>query len=554
MFGQYTLGWPLVLLGARRALGTATAALPLAAALCATGTYALALELLGRRRIAAVAGGLMVASPIFALQSGVFLTYVFTLGLGLLFSAALLSGLRLGSLWRPVLAGALLGWIFLTRPFDAVIWGATVGGYALWRERDRWRPTILRLVVAGAAALPFVVAGLLHNRRLTGDPLEFAVTVKDPLDTFGFGERRLMPGFKAVDYTVGSALRSAAKNAFFFPWFLAGTYVALGVAAASTWHRRHDRGTWLLLGLGLAFPLAYLPFWGTHLSSLASRISGPIYLVPLYAPVCILTAAALVRWWDERRRLAWVVAGLLVVATIPAAWDRFTLNRTISRSQAPWEQSLEGIEEPALVLVADSATVLYANPSGANRPELDGPRLFAVVEGPEVLDLIAEQPERAVYLQAATVPSQEIGPREDPTEPDVVVRSAQVLSGSSVSVRMELELPPATRRARLTVDTGAVQQGWTGDPGSLPTELTFGAGAGALPLDDQGRIDITLGWGEEGEPPTVRASLLYRVTGSGVEVLSLPLVQQLVAIDDGVVEWRHALSVPELAVTVARGA
>src|SRR5690606_4631663 len=156
-------------------------------------------------------------------------------------------------------------------------------------------------------------------------PFTFAMTLKDPLDTFGFGERRLMPGFEEVDYTVGSALRSTAKNAFFFPWFLAGTYVALVVAAMATWRRRRDGSTWLLLGLGLAFPLAYLPFWGTYLSSLASRISGPIYLVPLYAPVCILTAASLVRWWDERRRLAWVVAALLVVATVPAAWDRFAL-------------------------------------------------------------------------------------------------------------------------------------------------------------------------------------------------------------------------------------
>jgi len=554
VFGQYTLGWPLVLLAARLTFGTATAALPVAAALCATGTYALALELLGRRRTAAVAGALMVASPIFALQSGVFLTYVFTLGLGLLFSAALLSGLRLGSLGRTLLAGGLLGWIFLTRPYDAVVWGAAVGGFALWRERHRWRPVLLRLVAAGAAALPFVVAGLLHNRRLTGDPLAFAVTLKDPLDTFGFGERRLMPGLKANDYTLASALRSTAKNAFFFPWFLAGTHVAVVVAAVSTWQRRRDGATWLLLGLGLAFPIAYLPFWGTYLSSLASRVTGPIYLVPLYAPVCILTAAALVRWWDERRRLAWALAALLVVATVPAAWDRFTLNRTISQSQAPWAQSLEGIDEPALVLVADSGEVLYANPFGANHPELDGPRLFATVDGPEVLDLIAEQPQRTAYLQAATVPSQEIGPREGPAEPEVVVRPVEVVSGPTVTVRLEVDLPPDAGPTRLAVATGAAARNWAGEPASLPTTLSFGAGTGAVPLDGRGRIEITLGWGADGQPPMVRASLLYRVVGGSVEVLSLPLLHQLVTIDEGVVEWRHALSVPQLSVSVTGAA
>lgn len=551
VFGQYTPGWPLVLLAARLMFGTATAALPLAAALCASGTYALAHELLRRRRTAVVAGALMVASPIFALQSGVFLTYVFTLGLGLHFSAILLAALRRRSTGLALLSGGLLGWIFLTRPFDAIVWGAAVGGYGLWRRRERWRPVLLQLVAAGAATLPFVAVGLLYNQRLTGDPLEFAVALKDPLDAFGFGDRRLMPGFEVTDYTLASALRSTAKNAFFFPWFLAGTYVALVVAAAAIWKRRRESSTWLLLGLGLAFPLAYLPFWGTYLSSLASRVSGPIYLVPLYAPVCILVADALAGWWEAHRRFAWTVAALLVVATVPAAWDRFALNRTISQSQAPWAQSLDGIDEPALVLVADSGELLYANPFGANRPELGGPRLFATLDGPEVLDLIAEQPERTVYVQAATVPSQEIGPREDPAEPDVVVRSAEVVSGPTIRARLELDVPVGAGPTRLVVDTGAVQQEWTGDPGSLPTELTLGAGPGALPLGEQGRIEITLSWGASGEPPSTRAALLYRVEDGTAEVLSVPLLQRLVAIDDGPFEWRHALSSPELAVTVA---
>jgi len=561
LFGQYTLGWPLVLLAARQALGTATAALPLAAALCAAGTYALAYELLGhRRRTAAVAGALMVASPIFALQSGVFLTYVFTLGLGLLFGAALLSGLRLGALGRSLVAGALLGWIFLTRPYDAVVWGAVVGGYALWRERDRWRPALLQLVAVGAAALPFVVAGLLYNARLSGHPLEFAVTLKDPLDTFGFGERRLMPGLAPVDYTVWSAMRSTAKNGFFFPWFLAGTYVGIVVAAVGTWQRRRDDSTWMLLGLGLAFPLAYLPFWGTYLSSLASRVSGPIYLVPLYAPVCMLTATALVRWWDERRRLAWVVVALLVVGTVPAASDRFALNRTISQSQSPWRESLEDIDEPALVLVADSGEVLYANPFGANPPDLDGPLLFATLDGPEVLTLIAEQPGRAVYLQAASAPSQEIGPREDPPEPEVVVRPVTVVSGRTATLRLAVALPASPGPVHLEVDTGAARRAWSDDPETLPTELTIGDGPGALPLDADGRIEVTLGWGAgagpDPHPPMVRATILYRVVEGRVELLSLPLLQVLAVLndEDDDFEWRHALEVPELGVSVSGGA
>src|SRR5690606_17833398 len=212
LFGQYTIGWPLVLLVARVLTGSTAPALALGAALAVAGTYALAYELLRRRAVAVAAGGPLLASPILALQAGVHLTYLFTLGLGLLFGALLRSGLRRQRPGRLVAAGVLLGGVFLTRPYDAVVWGGVFAAWSLLEHRARWRPVVPRLVVVGAGALPLVAVGLWVNHRLTGSPVEFAMTVKDPLDTFGFGERRLMPSFEPVDYTPYQALRSSAKN------------------------------------------------------------------------------------------------------------------------------------------------------------------------------------------------------------------------------------------------------------------------------------------------------------------------------------------------------
>ena len=470
LFGQYTPGWPIVLLLARVLTGTATSALALAGGLCVGGTYALAYALTRRRDTAVVAAVLMLASPIYALQAGVYLPYVFSVGLGLCATALVVSGLRPRRPARLVLAGLILGWVFLTRPFDTVVWGGVLAIYVLWVERDRWRDAVRTLSVLVGAGVPLLVAGLLYNRRLTGSLLEFPMTVKDPLDVFGFGTRRLAPKFGEVEYGLRSALRSSAKNLFVFPWFLAGTYITLASAllAVIRWWRRPS--TWLLVALGAAFPLAYFPFWGTYLSSLASRISGPIYLVPLYAPVCILVAALLVEWRAHRPRWAAGLAVLLVVATIPAAWDRFSLNRVISPSQAPWHDSLDAVEDPSLVLVADSTYVIYANPFGANPPDLSGPRLFAVPEGPEVLALIAEHPERALYLQAADVPAQELGPREDPIDVDVVVSPARVISAPAVTLRPSLQLP-SDREVTVTVTTGADERSWSGRPDELPEQL-----------------------------------------------------------------------------------
>jgi hypothetical protein len=137
LFTQYTLGWPLVLLAAAVATGTAGNALLLGAALAVIGTYAITFELRRDQALATTASALMVASPILAIQGGVYLSYLFTLGLGLLFGAALLSGVRRQRPWRLAGAGLLLGWIFMTRPYDAVLWGLAFGGYLLVIERAR---------------------------------------------------------------------------------------------------------------------------------------------------------------------------------------------------------------------------------------------------------------------------------------------------------------------------------------------------------------------------------------------------------------------------------
>ena len=81
-----------------------------------------------------------------------------------------------------------------------------------------------------------------------------------------------------------------------------GGYLGSVVALAGLWIRRHEPIAKVTLLVAAAFPVGYFVFWGTYLSSLASRISGPIYLVPLYGVVCILAAVAIDHWWNRSRR------------------------------------------------------------------------------------------------------------------------------------------------------------------------------------------------------------------------------------------------------------
>jgi 4-amino-4-deoxy-L-arabinose transferase-like glycosyltransferase len=557
IYSQYTLGWPLVLLAAEVLTGSAIAAPVFGASLAVAGTYAFAYELLSSRRVATVASALMVASPILAIQGGVHLSYLFTLGVGLLFATALMRGTTKR---RPVLlvtAGGLLGWIFLTRPYDAVLWGLAAGLYVLVVERSRWSQALPRLLVAAACAVPLVVVGLAHNHHVTGAWMEFPITAADPLDTFGFGGKRLMPGFDIFHYGPRQAVRATLKNAALFPWFLVGSYGGLLLAMWGLWTLRRQRSVIALLLIAAVFPLGYIVFWGNHLSSEAARISGPIYFVPLYAPACILMAEPLVRWWSDRRARAIGVAVALAVITVPLAANRFSVNHDNSAQQLAWRDSTSDLQGPAIVFVADTAPYLmYLNPYSRNAPDLDGEILYANADSPAMLDLIAARPERTPYLQVADVASQELGPREEPVDlhvallPIVVHRDAEL----ELVVHVSADADAAGATLAVTTSEGAalpVDGGPAGPDGTtVSVPLRTAEEAGAVALDERGILTVTLDLTPGAERPSaVRVRLPYRVVAGELEVLTPGEAQRLTKVGD-TLQWHHAAGLPELGVTM----
>lgn len=559
-FTQYTLGWPLVLFAAATLTGTTLAALPVGAALAVVGTYAFGLEVLRDQRTATAGAALLVASPVLPIQAGAYLSYLFTLGLGLLAGTALLSGIRRGRTRRVVVAGALLGWIFLTRPYDALLWGAAFSGYALLATRGRRSRTLRSVLLCAAAAVPFVVVALAYNRHVTGSLLQFPITAADPLDTFGFGPHRLMPTFEVVDYGVGSALRATAKNAFLLPWFLAGSYLGLLLAAWGLWQRRREPALPAMVFVGAAFPLGYFVFWGNHLSSLAARISAPIYFIPLYAPICLLAGSVLVRWWTDRRRLATATITVLAVITFPLGLDRFDANRDISVQQAAWRDSVRDLPGRPLVFVADSAPyLLYLNPFSANGPDLDGPILYAVDGDPAMLDLIADRPDRTPYLQQGSVPSPELGPREDPEPLDVAVTPVEVHRGRAVTLTVTVARPFDGTPLQVEVSTGAdvrrveIPADGSTVPAVLRLRVAVPGTVGDLALGDRGRLSVlVLGGSAPGDTPRprFRADTVYRVVDGQAEVLAPVSLQRRVLVD-GELQWRRAVSLAGLDVQLA---
>ena len=434
-FSQYTLGWPLVLLAADVGFGSPDGALALGTALTVVGTYLLAREIIGDPRTAFIAGALMLLSPIVIIQSGIYLGYLFTLGLGLLFATVVLSGFRTGRYGRLVLGGGLVGWIFITRPFDAVLWTVAVVGTVAWSRRREPQAIVRAAVALGIGFAPLLVATLAYNRHVTGSFGQFPITAADPLDTFGFGARRIMPTFHSADYTVIQAFRSSAKQAFLLPFFMMGSYVLAAVAGSGLWRGRKETGTRLLVAIMVAFPVGYFFFWGVYVSSATMPLSGPIYFIPLYAVIAIAGAAELRRLWIHRRRLARGLVITMVIVTIPVALDRIDVNRRISEAQLPWKRSSAAVAPNSLVFVWRSGDYLmFLNPYSANRPHLDGPVVYAADLGAHNLDVIAAFPRRTPYLQVTSLaPNGEV-PNDHPKTPSVTLLRIRVTEGAAAKI------------------------------------------------------------------------------------------------------------------------
>ncbi len=559
-FSQYTLGWPLVLLAADVVFGDSAIAILVGVVALIAGSYAFTREVTRNHVLAVITCALVVASPFFMVQSGVFLGYLFSTGIGLLFGAALLAGMRRDD-WRLVaLGGALLGFLFLVRPYDAVLWAGALGLYAIIANWGRWRVIVRAAVISAVAFLPFLVLTLVYNRAVTGRFTEFPFTAKEPLDRFGFGLRRLMPRTPLTDFTYEESIRGELRNAFYFPRFLVGAWLGLAVALVGLWLRRRQRSTLALLGLAAVFPVGYSVFWGIRLSSFYAFLSAPLYFIPAYVPACILIGTVILALWRHRRVYAVALCAALVAVTIPFAYSRLESNRAVSRAQEPWRDAVDDLRGDSLVFVASSGPFLmHLNPFSRNTPDLDGPLLYATDRPDQMLDLIAAHPGRRPYLEMTSDPAlADAFNHPYPDVPTVTMVPLSILRGRELTVRAHVtaqQRGPLVASLKLgdIVDTRVLAD--DARPGQVfDTEWRVGAAGAAattpgvivLP-DDHGRISVRVASPDALDAPFARRHLVqrfsYRTVDGTTEVLN-PSRRLAVRQRDGRRFVREVLALP----------
>ena len=329
--------------------------LALLAALIIPAAYGFTYELLGNRRIALTSAVFWALSPMFLLHSALLLSYPLSL-LGLLSAGwALLRGAWTDSTWSFVAAGVLFGVVLLTRPFDVLPFGIPMAAFTVFRlvhpplgataGPGRWagsrgsgggargwsvgRSGVLAgrrsaasalarvVVMVGAGLVPAVVVTLWFNWQATGSALAFPNVTADPLNTFGFGSRRLLIGQPVINYNVHHAFGALGSNVRAVPsWLFGGPVLVVlalvGVVGLVMLRRLPE--TILLVVLALAFPLAYLFWWATTLSAPGALNGvGPHYYLPSFIPVVILGAAGFTVLLERR---GWLLTALALVVLV----------------------------------------------------------------------------------------------------------------------------------------------------------------------------------------------------------------------------------------------
>jgi hypothetical protein len=347
-----------------------------------------------------------------------------------------------------------------------------------------------------------------------------------------------MPHIVGIDYTVGQAVRGSAVNASYVPQFLIGSYVGLLAAFAGFWLRRRDSTTWLLVAIMVVFPAGYFVFWGNRLASGFAFLSGPVYFIPLFVPLCLFIATALMWLWRQRRAALVLVLCVFIVATIPFLYDKSAMNHRISAAQEPWRHATDALPGRPLVIVRDAGPyLLHLNPFSENAPDLDGRVLYAVDRGAESFRLLDRYPGRTPYIERTNLPLLDNPVKHhDAVIPTITLLPVTVVNGPAVTLKVQVRNPTNAPAVVATLGIGnRVEQRTlqpTGSNGVYETEWTLVPGSsgaapdGAIPVTGQGQFTITGAAAATTAQATtgryVREQFAYRVHDGSVQVLDPP--------------------------------
>jgi hypothetical protein len=385
-------------------LGSVRWALGLLAAAVVVMSYVLAKEVLGDRRVAAVATAFLALSPLFVLQTATFLPYCTSLLLLEAFIFTLLRGTR--SQRRPLLAasGFILGVAFFARPLDALTFAAPLGIYFVLSQRHDRAKLVRNSMALALGVAPPLLAMAAYYQAATGSPFRSPFNLLEPKDTIGFGVRKLLPYHPDLIFTPSLGWYGVGRHILLTSFWVFGGLVLIGLFLACVLRGRLSGSQpWLLLA-AFTFSCGYLFFWGTYGMSLRGSLTGfmgPFYFLPILLPLTFLAAKSFAGVWERDRAVAILafvsmlgVSGYVFHKAIQVNLRLTEDNRRLYSGVASAQLDRSLVFVPAMW----GPHLLHPFSVLQNAPDHDGPTVYALDRGDgENLLLLEDFPGRTLH-------------------------------------------------------------------------------------------------------------------------------------------------------------
>ncbi len=400
---KYTPIHAAILAAGQLLFGSMSISLGILAGLNVFLAYSFALTLGFEKRFALLAAGVFAFSPFFFIQSATFLSYTSALFFHFLFAILLLRGSASNKSWVLILAGFVLGLGFFARPYDAVLFAVPTALYVALQHLKDTRRLGRQILWAALGFGPILWLIVAHNAALTGNPLKFPFSLLDPLDTLGFGPRRMFPGNIPIVYDPSAALSSLLEHLLQFNYWIPGGSLLLGCAGLRLISLPLKRTDIYLLGLIVVFPLGYFFFWGTYMSAFlweGIQYLGPIYYLPILLPASIFGLQGLIALYGRSATAAKLLAGCMVLVTV--ALFGWHISQNLAHTQKSYDLykpllAHQSANEVIFVPPTYGPVLLHPFAYLANLPSLNNRPLYALNRGGDNFLLMDEYSDKVFY-------------------------------------------------------------------------------------------------------------------------------------------------------------
>lgn len=422
--------------------------------------YAVASEVYDRR-VGVLASAALFLSPLFVVQSSMFLSYAPTTAFNLGFALAYLRAWQRRDVRYAAAAGVCAGVAFFSRQYTAVLFAAPFVVHSVYViASERRRETVELYATTAVFGSVFVGLALVYNLFMTGDAFVFPYLEFAPNDGVGFGRREILEHSHVYTPELGLGANSRVLYRFIVEWGPGGV-VGFGLAVVGVAYAVRNKSVkkLLLVGVAVSVVIGNVAFWGNLniLGEMADptdglvHLYGTLYHFDLLLPASVFGAAGLVRVYEgvyetssriDRRTavalalvVALVFAGVGVANTATKVGENLEVTESYEAAYAPFEEN--GHEGVVFLPTPYGDWLNHPFQYLRNDPGLNGTAVYATDRGGDNFDVVGEYPERDLHRYAYRG---EWAPQEgDAIEP--LVERLRIVEGESVGFETKLGVP-----------------------------------------------------------------------------------------------------------------